>query len=150
MAGVIVAPATSVVGCAVNTSCVADDDVMSNAALVACVRPDDVARSVYPDPALLMLRSPKVATPATAPTVTVPDRTPPAGLVAMAIVMLLTNPVAVLPKASCAATRTDGLMSPFAGVVVGWTVKPSLVAGPGVMLNALLCRANTPAAASSR
>ena len=43
----MVAPATSLVGCAVNASWVADDDVMSNATLVAWVRPEEVARSVH-------------------------------------------------------------------------------------------------------
>jgi hypothetical protein len=150
IAGVIVAPAASLVGCTVNASWVADDDVMSKATLVACVSPDAVARNVYPVPALSMLSPEKMATPATAPTVVVPDRTPPAGLLRIATVTLLTNPEDVLPNASWAATRTEGLMLPFAGVVVGGTVKPSRVGAPGLMLNALLCRVRAPAVARSR
>src|SRR5512134_3346085 len=95
-----------------------------------------------------MLSPEKIATPLEAATGFGPDRMAPAVPVpdVIASVMLPTKPVAVFPKASCAATRTDGLMFPPAGVVVGWTVNASLVAVPGVMLKALLVSGVSPVA----
>src|SRR5512134_2774829 len=87
-----------------------------------------------------MLIPEKIATPLDAATGFGPDRMAPAVPVpdVIASVMLPTKPVAVFPRASCAATRTDGLMFPPAVDVVGCTVNASRVAAPGVILKALL------------
>src|SRR4051812_25257457 len=77
-----------------------------------------------------------VATPLTADTVDVPDSTPPPGLVPMDTVMTAVELVTVLLKASCTVTRTAGEMLTPAVALVGCTVKASLVAAAGVMLNA--------------
>src|SRR5881628_3421429 len=55
--------------------------VIANAALGASGRPSATAASVYPVPLLSMLSVEKLATPATAVTVVVPDSVPPPGLV---------------------------------------------------------------------
>src|SRR6478735_3974175 len=83
-----------------------------------------------------MDRLENVATPATAATVVVPDKMPPPGLVPMATVMLAVELVTVLPNASCTATCTAGLIATPAVTPEGWTVKPSLEAAAGLMLNA--------------
>src|SRR5512134_1299174 len=87
-----------------------------------------------------MLIPEKIATPLEAATGFGPDRMAPAVPVpdVIASVMLPVKLVAVFPSASCAATRTDGLMFPPAVDVVGCTVNANRVAVPGVMLNALL------------
>src|SRR5688572_29990168 len=79
----------------------------------------------------------KVATPATADTVVVPDSVPPPGLVPIATVMLAVELVTVLLKASCTATCTAGEIAEPAVALVGWTVNATFEAAPGVMLNAL-------------
>src|SRR5882762_8023918 len=71
-AGVIIAPAVVVVGCTVNASFAAAPTVTLNAPLVAPASPVALAVSVYPVPALLMLRFENVATPATAFAAVVP------------------------------------------------------------------------------
>src|SRR3954466_10433184 len=83
-----------------------------------------------------MDRLEKVATPLTAATAVVPDSVPPPGLVPMATVMLAVELVTVLPNASCTVTCTAGLIATPAVAVVGWTVKATLAAAAGVMLNA--------------
>src|SRR5712671_5510615 len=83
-----------------------------------------------------MDRLENVATPATAGTVAVPESVPPPGLAPIATVMLAVEPVTVLLNASCTATCTAGLITTPAVVVEGWTVKPSLEAAAGLMLNA--------------
>src|SRR5213596_966257 len=93
-----------------------------------------------------MLREEKVATPATAANVLVPDRVSPAGLVAIAMVTLRAKPVAVLPHASSAVTRTAGLIVPPAVAVLGCTVNTSWVADPGVMPKAALVAPDSPLA----
>src|SRR5881296_1654496 len=95
--GEIVPNAAVLVGCTVNESCVAAPGVMSNELLVAPVSPLALAASVYPEPALSILRFENVATPFAAPALVVPDRVPPPALVPMATVMLPLNPVAVFP-----------------------------------------------------
>src|SRR5262245_50547681 len=85
-----------------------------------------------------MERVEKVATPATAATVVVPESVPPPGLVPIATVMLAVELVTVLLKASCTVTCTEGAMLAPAVAFVGWTVKASLVAAAGLMLNAAL------------
>src|SRR5512147_461569 len=83
-----------------------------------------------------MERSLKVATPALADAVVVPDSVPPPGLVPMAIVMLALELVTVLLNWSCTVTCTAGVMDTPATALVGWTVNASFVAAAGLMLNA--------------
>src|SRR5206468_13047415 len=85
-----------------------------------------------------MLSPEKVATPATAATVLVPDKVPVLGFVPIASVMFPVNPVAVLPLPSWAVTSTAGVIAAPATVLVGWTLKTSAVAVAGVILNAVL------------
>src|SRR5436309_15656970 len=76
-AGVSAAPAAPFGGCTVNASCVAAAADTVKGLLVALVGPEAAAVSVYPVPALLMLRSPNVATPPTAAAVVVPESVAP-------------------------------------------------------------------------
>ena len=92
-----------------------------------------------------MDRLAKVATPATAATVVVPDRVPPPGLVLSATVTLAVEAVR-FPSASRMATFTAGVMAAPAVVLVGWTVMASLSAAAGVMLNAVLVAPVRPVA----
>ena len=85
-----------------------------------------------------MFKLGKAATPATAVTVVAPERVPPAGFVAIATLTLPVKPVAVLPSASCAATCTAGTIGMPAGVLLGCTRNASLLAGPAMMVNAVL------------
>src|SRR5205823_3011560 len=78
----------------------------------------------------------KVATPLTAATVVVPDSVPPPGLLPMATVMLAVELVTVLLNASCTVTCTAGLIAAPAVALVGWTVKATLLAAAGLMVNA--------------
>src|SRR4051812_1060595 len=82
-----------------------------------------------------MERLEKVAIPATAATVAVPDSVPPPGLVPIATVMLAVELVTVFPNASATSTCTAGAIATPAVAFVGWTVNPSLVAAAGLMLN---------------
>src|SRR5437667_11882992 len=82
-----------------------------------------------------MLRVENVATPLAAATVVVPAKAPPPGFVPIAAVTLPLNPVAVLPCASWTVTCTAGVIVAPAVVLVGCTVNPSWLAGPGVMVN---------------
>src|SRR5262249_13839871 len=66
-AGAIATPATELVGDCVNTSCVICEGVTANA-VEAAVRVPVPNWSVYPVPVLSTLKSPNVATPATAAT----------------------------------------------------------------------------------
>ena len=74
--------------------------VMLNAALVAPVKPEAVACSVYPVPALSMLRFEKAATPLAVVTVFVPESVPPLGFVPRAIVTGPVKLASVLPASS--------------------------------------------------
>src|SRR5256884_4987141 len=85
-----------------------------------------------------MLNPEKVATPATAATVLVPDRVPVLGFVPIATVMFPVNPLAVLPPASWAVTSTAGVIAVAAVVVLGCTENTSCVAVPAVILNTVL------------
>src|SRR2546430_11131884 len=85
-----------------------------------------------------MLSPAKVATPATAATVLVPDKVPALGFVPIATVMFPVNPVAVLPPASWAVTSTAGVIAAPSVEVLGCTENTSCVAVPAVMLNAAL------------
>src|SRR5207249_1832203 len=87
-------------------------------------------------PTLLMERLEKVATPPTAVIVDVPDSVPPPGLVPTDTVMMAFELVTVLLKASCTVTCTAGAMETPAVAFDGCTVKASLEAAAGVMLNA--------------
>src|SRR2546428_10145822 len=84
-----------------------------------------------------MERVGKLATPELAATVVVPESTPPPGFAPMAMVMLAEEPVTVLPSASSTVTCTAGEMPAPAVALEGWAVNANLVAGPGVMLNAV-------------
>src|SRR5437773_919958 len=97
-----------------------------------------------------MLSPEKVATPATAATVLVPDKVPVPGFVPIATVMFPVNPVAVLPFPSWAVIWTDGVMIAPATVLVGSTLKTSAVAVAGVMLNAVLVVLPAPRAEERR
>src|SRR5205823_3036612 len=96
-----------------------------------------------------MLSEGKVATPAIAANVLVPDSVPLAGFVPIPTVTLPAKPVAVLPSASSAVTRTAGLIVPLAVAVVGCAVKTSWVAGPGVIAKAALVADRPPALVKS-
>src|SRR6185503_1170050 len=87
----------------------------------------------------------RVATPATAATGFVPDSTPPDGFVPIASVIDAVDPVTVLLFASCTVTWIAGAMPAPAAALLGCTVKASLVAAPGVMLNAALVAFVRPA-----
>src|SRR5512132_312514 len=82
-----------------------------------------------------MERLENVATPLLAVTVVEPDSVPLPGLVPIATVMLAPELVTVLLNASCTVTCTDGAMGAPAVVFDGWTVKASLAAAAGLMLN---------------
>src|SRR5438067_493404 len=114
--------------------------------LVAPVRVVADAVRVYPVPRLLMLRFAKLATPLTAATVVVPARAPPAGLVAIATVMLVVAVVTALPWASWTATCTPGVIAAPAAVLLGCTAKTSFAAAPALMLNAVLVAVGRPVA----
>src|SRR5947208_15826599 len=120
---------------------------MLNALLVAVVSCPELAVSVYPVPALSMLKSPKVAIPAAAATGIVPWSTPPDGLLPITSDTLPVNPVAVLPKGSRAITLTAGVIVAPGCVLLGCTVNASLAAGAGVMVNAVLGAVSDPAVA---
>jgi hypothetical protein len=96
-AGVMATPADVFVGCTVKTSCVAVPGLIVKAALVAPPSPAAAAVSVYPVPFLSMLRVEKVAIPAAAATVVVPESVPPPGLVPIPTVTLPVKLVAVFP-----------------------------------------------------
>src|SRR5512146_335463 len=84
-----------------------------------------------------MDRLENVATPADADTMVVPVSVPPPGLVPIATVMLAAEPVTVLLNASCTVTCTAGeRLVPAIALSGGCTVKASLDAAAGLMLNA--------------
>src|SRR5947199_271951 len=80
-----------------------------------------------------MLSVEKVATPATAATVAVPERAPAAGFVPIATVTAPLKPGTGFPPASNAVSRTAGAIAAPAVVLAGCTVKASRVAGAPVM-----------------
>src|SRR2546425_9873328 len=92
----------------------------------------------------------KVATPPIAASVVVPDSVPPAGFVPIATVTLLWKPVAVLPSASRAVTRTAGAMDPSAAAGVGCAGNSRWAAGPDEMVNAALVASDRPVAMAAR
>src|SRR2546425_3423549 len=144
-AGAMLAPATVLVGCTVNTSVPALPAVMLKPELIP-VRLPLLAVRVYPVPVLSIDSPGNVATPPDAAWVAVPDKTPPDGLVPMASVTLPVKPVAVFPFASRAVTSTAGVMLPPATVLVGCTVNTRVAALPAVTLNAVLVPVAGPVA----
>src|SRR5262245_8962516 len=74
-------------------------------------------------------------TPATADAVIVPESVPPPGLVPMATVMPAVELVTVFPNTSCTVTCTAGLIAAPAVAFAGCTVKASLEAAAGLMVN---------------
>ena len=97
-------PATVLLGCTVNVSCVAAPGMTSNEPLVIPVKPALDAASVYPVAAESILRFENVATPDDALEVAVPPSDPPPGLLAIATIMEAAEEVTTLPLASCTAT----------------------------------------------
>src|SRR5207248_977574 len=93
-----------------------------------------------------MLSPEKVAAPATAATVLVPDKVPVLGFVPIATVMLPVNPVAVLPLPSWAVTSTAGVIAAPAAVFVGSTLNTRAVPVPAAVLNAVLVVLPAPVA----
>src|SRR5205823_1950152 len=91
--GLMLAPATVLVGWTVKASFAAGPTEMLNVVVVALVSEPLVATSVYPVPALSIVRLLKVATPLEAERGVVPPSVPPAGLVPMAIVIEALLPV---------------------------------------------------------
>src|SRR2546421_13118775 len=79
---------------------------------------------------MFRLKVENVATPFTAAIVVVPARTPLAGLVPIATVMLVVAVVTVLPCASWTATWTAGVFAAPAAALLGCTVKASFAAAP--------------------
>src|SRR3990172_3850348 len=96
-----------------------------------------------------MLKSPNVATPATADAVVVPASVPPRGLVRGGGVRGPVRGVAVLPGASRAVPSRAGVNRAPAVVDVGPTVKTSRVGAPGVTAKPVLVARNAPALACS-
>src|SRR5207247_3745290 len=148
MGGVIVAFAGVVLGGTVNARCVAAPGETSNGVLVMPAGPVAAAVRVYPEPALLMLKLEKVATPDTAATLAVPASVPPPGFVPIATVTVPVNPVTVLPKASWAVTRTAGVIARPAVALEGCTVNTNWVAAPAVTLKVTLVPGASPLAAA--
>src|SRR6266853_491088 len=144
-AGVMLWSATVVPGCVPNTSWVAAPAVTSNALLAALASPVELPVSQYPVPALLTVTSPKVATPFTAATVVVPPSVRPAPEVPPnATVTLPVKPGTGFPSGSSAVTCNGGASGTPAVTVVGSTVNPSCVAGPGATSKATLVGTASP------
>src|SRR3984893_6511351 len=74
----------------------------------------------------------KVAMPATAATVVVPERVPPGPLL-MATVTVEVSVVTVLPDASCTVTTGWVAKRAVLAAPTGWVVTDSLAAAPGEM-----------------
>src|SRR2546421_737819 len=123
-----------------------DGPTTLNTLLVALVRLVADAVSVYPVPAVSMLRLEKVATPLTAAAVVVPERVPPFGFVPIATMILVVAVITVLPWASWTATRPAAVTAPPAYVLLGCSAKMSLAAAARTMLNALLVAPVRPVA----
>ena len=82
--------------------------------------------------------------------VLVPLKTPPLGLLPMAIVMEAVEEVTVLPKLSCTETVGGPGIALPALASPGWVVKVSLVAAPGLTVKALLVPPVSPVAEAVR
>jgi hypothetical protein len=144
------APPVELLGWTINPSFEADPAVILNAAGVASetegVHAGQVAVSVYPVPALSMLKPVNVATPVRLKIDVVPERKPVPGFVPIATVMVPLV-LAVLPKASCAVTSIpvgEEIAEP-AVALAGGIVNASLEAPAAKMLNeALTAEVRTP------
>ncbi len=84
--------------------------------------------------------------PATAATFFVPDSTPLAGFVPMAIVTLSVALVIRLPAASSMRTVTAGVMALLAGGFVGCWANDSLLLAPAATANGALVALASPVA----
>jgi hypothetical protein len=115
------------------------------AVLVAGARVPAVAVSVYPAPALLMLRSEKFATPLVGVAVVVPESVPPPGLVPIATVIVLVAVLTVLSSTSRTVTLNVGSVPPE-NVGPGCALNTSLVAGPAFTSKMLLTIEDRPVA----
>src|SRR5579862_6283949 len=92
----------------------------------------------------------KVATPATAVTVSVPERAAPVGFVAKPIVTLPVKVGTTFPNASCAVTWIGGVIAVDCGdAAAGCTVKASCAAAAGVIANAVLAADVRPSAVAT-
>ncbi len=96
-----------------------------------------------------MLRSSKVATPAVAARVSVPDRVPPPGCVPIPIVTVPVNVVTVLPRLSRATTWIAGAIATPAVALDGCVTKASRVDGAAVMSKLALVSGVSPAAVAA-
>ena len=96
-----------------------------------------------------MLRVEKVATPATAAMVRVPESVPPAGFVPIATVTLPVKPGTRLSIASRAVSCTAGAIVVPAATGLGCTVKESRTGAPAVMVNAALVAPERPSAVAA-
>src|SRR2546425_10022127 len=152
-AGVMVAPAVGHgalgspgIRCGVKVTRVGAPALMVKKALVAPARPVAVADRLYALPLWAMLRSARVATPATAATVVVPESVAPLVPVPAVIVSVTApaKPVAVWPEASRTVTWTGGLMVTPAVVLPGWAVNTSADASAAVMSNEALVAPVSP------
>src|SRR5713226_4092930 len=147
-AGLIVRPATALLGCTVNTNCVAGPAVIAKVRLLAPGSRVAAAVSRYPVPLLSMLRLEKVATPFTAATTVVPESVPPTGLVPIATVTVPVKLATRFPNASSALTTTAGVMTAPATVLLGCPVNASWPTAPAVTVTAAVCVTVTPAIAA--
>src|SRR6266536_183660 len=86
----------------------------------------------------------KVATPLTTLTLVGPPRTPPFGLVPMAMLIEALLLVTVLPKLSWTVTVTAGLMATVDTALVGCWLNTSRLAAAGVMLKLALVAPVSP------
>ena len=93
-----------------------------------------------------MLNLEKVATPATAATVVVPEMVPPAWFVPIATVTVPVKVGTRLPLTSSAVTSTGGAMCAPAAAALGCIENTSCVAAPGVMSKGSLVTPVRPAA----
>ena len=147
---VFVGPArTATTGCVVNaTPGVApagwvvktSRSATSNWALVAPVRPDEAAASVYPTPTLLIAQPEKVATPFTAAFESPPVqlRVPPPGFAPRLSATVAVLVVTVAPAASWMATTGCVANAPPGVPRAGCVVKASLVAVDPLIAKAAL------------
>src|SRR2546430_6931198 len=93
-----------------------------------------------------MLSFPSAATPARAAIVVVPGGGAPPGFEPSATLTFQVKLVGVLPKASCATTRTAGVTTDPAVALVGCTVNTSWLPAPAATSNAALVAPLTPVA----
>src|SRR6266851_9137489 len=106
-----------------------------------------VVCSVYPVPALSMLKFAKLATPLKLVVwSSVPDRIPPAGLVPIAIAA--DAPGTRFRNWSFTVTSTAGVMCWPVVVVVGWTVNAAVAGAAALMSNAVLSSPGVPVTAA--